>query len=71
VNLEIRDEGHGFSPEVLTGFLSGAHLLGVGMAGMRERVRDMGGSFDVRSSDKGASIHVSLLLSTKAQAANA
>jgi two-component system, NarL family, sensor kinase len=71
VNLEIRDEGHGFSPEVLTGFLSGTHLLGVGMAGMRERVRDMGGSFDVRSSDKGASIHVSLLLPTKAQAAKA
>jgi signal transduction histidine kinase len=71
VNLEIRDEGHGFSPEVLTGFLSGTHLLGVGMAGMRERVRDMGGSFDVRSSDKGASIHVSLLLATKARAAKA
>jgi signal transduction histidine kinase len=71
VNLEIRDEGHGFSPEVLTGFLSGTHLLGVGMAGMRERVRDMGGSFDVRSSEQGASINVSLMLSTKAQAAKA
>jgi signal transduction histidine kinase len=71
VNLEIRDEGHGFSPEVLTGFLSGTHLLGVGMAGMRERVRDMGGSFDVRSNEQGASINVSLMLSTKAQAAKA
>jgi len=71
VNLEIRDEGRGFSPEVLAGFLSGTHLLGVGMAGMRERVRDMGGSFDVRSSDKGASIHVSLMLSAKTQTAKA
>ena len=71
VNLEIRDAGRGFSPEVLAGFLSGTHLLGVGMAGMRERVRDMGGSFDVRSSDKGASIHVSLMLSAKTQTAKA
>ena len=71
VNLEIRDEGHGFPPEVLTGFLSGTHLGGVGMAGMRERIRDMGGCFEVRSSEQGASIHVSLMLSEKTQAAKA
>jgi len=71
VNLEIRDEGHGFPPEVLTGFLSGTHLVGIGMAGMRERIRDMGGRFGVRSSEQGASIHVRLMLSARAQTAKA
>jgi signal transduction histidine kinase len=71
VSVEIRDEGHGFPPEVLTGFHSGTRLLGVGMAGMRERIREMGGRFDVRSSENGASIQVSLQLSPKGRAAEA
>jgi len=71
VTVEIRDEGHGFPPEVLTGFHSGTRLLGVGMAGMRERIREMGGRFDVRSSENGASIQVSLQLSPKGRAAEA
>jgi signal transduction histidine kinase len=62
VNVEIRDEGRGFPAEVLSLFHSGTRLPGVGMAGMRERIRNMGGRFDVRSHDKGASIHVSLSL---------
>jgi len=71
VSVEIRDEGHGFPPEVLTGFHSGTRLPGVGMAGMRERIREMGGRFDVRSSENGASIQVSLQLSPKGRAAEA
>jgi signal transduction histidine kinase len=60
VSVEIRDEGRGISSEVLAGFYSGTRLPGVGLAGMRERIRNVGGSFEVRSSEKGASIHVSL-----------
>jgi len=71
VSAEIRDEGHGFPPEVLTGFHSGTRLLGVGMAGMRERIREMGGRFDVRSSSNGASIHVRLQISQEARGASA
>jgi signal transduction histidine kinase len=67
VNVEIRDEGHGISPEVLAGFHSGTRLPGVGMAGMRERIRDMGGTFEVSSSDKGTSIQVRLRLSASAR----
>jgi len=70
VNVEIRDEGHGIAPEVLAGFRSGTRLLGVGMAGMRERIRDMGGAFEVRSGDNGVSIQVSLLLSASAKSAS-
>jgi signal transduction histidine kinase len=71
VSVDIRDEGRGIAPEVLAGFQSGTRLMGVGLAGMRERIRDMGGRFEVRSSEKGASIHVRLLLSESAKSARA
>jgi len=67
VGVEIRDEGRGISSEVLAGFRSGTRLLGVGLAGMRERIRDMGGSFDIDSSEKGTSIQVALLLPASAE----
>jgi signal transduction histidine kinase len=38
---------------------------------MRERIRDMGGIVEVRSSAQGLSIHVSLLRSAGAHAAGA
>jgi signal transduction histidine kinase len=63
VNVEVRDEGRGIAPEVLAGFRSGTRLQGVGLAGMRERIQDMGGRFEISSSEKGASIQVSLPLS--------
>ena len=67
VGVEIRDEGRGISSELLAGFRSGTRLLGVGLAGMRERVRDMGGSFEIDSSEKGASIQVALPLSASSK----
>jgi signal transduction histidine kinase len=67
VGVEIRDEGRGISSEILAGFRSGTRLLGVGLAGMRERIRDMGGSFEIDSSEKGTSIQVALLLPASAK----
>jgi signal transduction histidine kinase len=67
VGVEIRDEGRGISSEILAGFRSGTRLLGVGLAGMRERIRDMGGSFEIDSSEKGTSIQVALLLPASAE----
>jgi signal transduction histidine kinase len=67
VTIEICDEGHGIPPEVLTGFHSGTRLVGVGMIGMRERILDMGGCFEVRSGEKGTSISVRLLFSASAK----
>jgi signal transduction histidine kinase len=57
---EICDEGHGIPQETLQGFHDGTRLAGVGMAGMRERIRDMGGKFDVRSGANGTTIAVQL-----------
>ena len=67
VGVEIRDEGSGISSEVLAGFRSGTRLLGVGLAGMRERIRDMGGSFEIDSSEKGTAIQVALSLPASAK----
>ena len=62
VTTEICDEGRGMSPEVLNGSRAGTRLIGVGLAGMRERIRDMRGQFDIRSSDRGTTIRVTLPL---------
>ncbi|MEQ1472436.1 MAG: GAF domain-containing sensor histidine kinase [Candidatus Acidiferrum sp.] len=59
---EICDEGCGIPQELLDGFHDGTRLVGVGMAGMRERIHDMGGHFEIRSSDSGTTIAVRLPL---------
>jgi signal transduction histidine kinase len=59
---EICDEGCGIPQDLLEGFHDGTRLVGVGMAGMRERIHDMGGHFEVRSSDHGTTIAVRLPL---------
>lgn len=71
VSLEICDEGRGIAPDILTGFHLGTRLVGVGMAGMRERIRNLGGQFAIHSSDKGTTIQVSLPLPSRAQTASA
>jgi signal transduction histidine kinase len=62
VMVEICDEGRGIEPETLKGFDAGKRLIGVGIAGMRERVRVMGGHFSIRSGKDGTSIEVRLPL---------
>jgi two-component system NarL family sensor kinase len=59
--LEIRDYGRGIPPDVLNSS-NDLHGLGVGLPGMRVRVRQLGGSLDVLSGDRGATIKVSLPL---------
>ena len=58
--LEISDEGRGIAPEVLKDINSGTGVIGVGMAGMRERTRIMEGQFHVSSSSKGTTIEISV-----------
>jgi PAS domain S-box-containing protein len=52
VRLEIADHGSGITSETSTPEHS-KPTLGVGIAGMRERVRLVGGSFELRSSGQG------------------
>jgi PAS domain S-box-containing protein len=55
--LEIRDEGKGIPPSVLSGGVSG-HLppTGVGLRGMAERMKQLGGRLEVTSSERGTTV---------------
>jgi PAS domain S-box-containing protein len=62
VLLEIQDHGQGISPEKLVAIK--AQRTGVGIAGMRERVRQCKGEMDVRSDSTGSTISVTLPVAT-------
>jgi signal transduction histidine kinase len=54
VRLEVQDKGKGISPQRLTAVQSQAS--GVGLRGMRERVRQFEGDMNIESSEKGTRI---------------
>jgi signal transduction histidine kinase len=59
VALDIQDQGRGLSdnPEHQNGTLLPG-TLGVGIQGMRERIHQLGGSFDVEFTDRGTTVRV-------------
>jgi PAS domain S-box-containing protein len=59
VRLEVRDAGHGF---ILKSSESGglAPALGVGITGMRERLRELGGRLEVTSNSGGTIVRATL-----------
>ncbi|HET7207841.1 MAG TPA: PAS domain S-box protein [Terriglobales bacterium] len=59
--LVVRDYGRGFRPEQLETFRGGSDL-GVGLAGMRERVNELGGLLEVLSEEPGTSVRVTLAI---------
>lgn len=59
VELTLADDGSGMSPQALDRFRSGIGL-GVGLAGMRERVIELGGTMTVQSSPEGTELKVTL-----------
>ena len=58
--VEIGDEGRGIPPGLLQDFDDCIRLVGVGIAGMRERIRGMKGRFSIRSSPQGTTVEASL-----------
>ena len=62
VTLRVRDYGKGVAPELLKGFRSKGTNSGVGLAGMSERMRDLGGHLNVQSCQPGTLISVTLPL---------
>jgi signal transduction histidine kinase len=68
--LSIRDHGIGMPKDVLDQFRSSG-AAGVGLAGMRERVRELGGNLDLTSDREGTWLQVTIpLLQESAQAAS-
>jgi CHASE3 domain sensor protein len=60
--LQVRDFGVGIPPEKLGKFLSDGTRVGVGLSGMRERVREHGGQFDIRPVQPGTELRVTIPL---------
>lgn len=60
VTLEVADKGKGIPPEILRAFYKSGGQLGVGMRGMRERVRQLGGWLQVCSGPGGTNTSVRL-----------
>jgi PAS domain S-box-containing protein len=58
--FEVADHGCGISKEILQQLNSGTALPGIGIAGMRERVRLLGGLMEIFSRSKGTTVRVKL-----------
>jgi len=62
--LSVRDFGRGMPNELMEGSELCSHV-GVGLSGMRERVADLGGSFNIESNSHGTAIIVALPINTQ------
>jgi PAS domain S-box-containing protein len=60
VRLEVADSGKGIREEILATLNSSGGQLGVGIRGMRERVRQLGGWLQIKSTETGTKIIVTL-----------
>lgn len=64
IRLEIKDDGRGIPQERLRSLNQGAADAGVGLAGMRERIRELGGSLEIRSERAGVTVIVRIPIET-------
>jgi signal transduction histidine kinase len=60
VILRVKDFGAGIPEKTLENFVNSGTRVGVGLAGMRERIREQGGQFNINSNGNGTTIEVSL-----------
>jgi len=65
LRLEITDNGKGIPAEQMRRLLEGAADVGVGIAGMRERLRELGGTLEIQSGPTGTSVVVTTPLLDK------
>ena len=68
--LEIRDQGKGMTPQTLAA-LTGPGTAGVGLRGMRERVKAFGGELEILSDRQGTAVRAMIPLPTPASGGNA
>jgi signal transduction histidine kinase len=58
--LRVKDFGSGIPSELLESFQTKGMSLGIGLSGMRERVRELGGRLDILSNSSGTVVSVEL-----------
>ena len=67
LTLAVRDFGSGMPAETLHAFQRKGRNCGVGLAGMRERVNDLSGQFEIKSSTDGTVVSVSIPVPAREQ----
>jgi signal transduction histidine kinase len=60
IELRVRDKGRGVDPDVLERFQTNSGYVGLGLFGLRERLRELGGRLEVHPDSPGTSILASL-----------
>jgi PAS domain S-box-containing protein len=65
VSIEIRDHGRGMPAYILQQIEGDGTKLGVGLAGMRERIHELGGSFEVVSDAQGTTVRAAVPLGAR------
>jgi PAS domain S-box-containing protein len=71
ITIEVMDHGHGMPDRVLQQLNGDGIKLGVGLAGMRERVHELGGNFEVTSDHGGTVIRASVPLAGREESPTA
>jgi len=67
VTLAIDDNGKGIPRDVLERFGKSGVNLGVGLAGMRERVKELGGRLEIESDKSGTRLRAIIPIPTEQQ----
>jgi signal transduction histidine kinase len=67
VTLVIRDFGKGIPRDTLDQFLKSGTNVGVGLAGIRERIQELGGTLEIRSNKKGTVLEARIPIAERVQ----
>ena len=65
IMIEVCDHGCGMPVHVLRQIREESSKLGVGLAGMRERIHELGGEFEVTSDQNGTTVHAAVPLTIR------
>lgn len=62
--LEVEDQGQGAPPGVLNSDRASGSA-GIGVAGMRERMQQLGGNLEIESGNRGTRVRAAIPISTR------
>jgi len=71
ISIEVCDHGKGMPEHILEQLAGDGTKLGVGLAGMRERIHELGGTFEVTSEGRGTVVYASVPLSVREESQRA
>jgi PAS domain S-box-containing protein len=71
ISIEVCDHGKGMPKHILEQITGDGTKLGVGLAGMRERIHELGGTFEVTSEGRGTVVCATVPLSVREESQRA